>query len=114
MASHPTTSHPTTTHPRATTTAGDPRSSDSTAEAPPIFDLSDHGANEEPADTSATGNGGDAAAERPRGNGDRTLVLGGAAAAEGRTTGPNPRIGGPVPAEPRTPAGGNGRPGGRR
>ena len=33
-------------------------------------------------------------------NGDRPLVLGGAAAAEGRTTGPQPRIAGPAPPTP--------------
>jgi vancomycin resistance protein YoaR len=65
----------------------------------------------EPSNSDAAGNGGDADDDRPHDNGNRTLVLGGAAAAEGRTTGPNPRIGGPVPAESRTPAGGNGRPG---
>jgi vancomycin resistance protein YoaR len=91
-------------------TAGDASRSDSTADAPPIFDMQDHEADGATDDT-ASGNGGDAAAERPPGNGNRTLVLGGAAAAEGRTTGPNPRIGGPIPAESRTPGGGNGRPG---
>jgi len=48
------------------------------------------------------------ASERRRAGGDRTLVLGGAAAAEGRTTGPNARIAGPLPAESRTPPGANG------
>jgi vancomycin resistance protein YoaR len=89
--------------------AGHESPSDSTTEAPPIFDLPDHRADEAANDDKASGNGGDAAAERPQDHADRTLVLGGAAAAEGRTTGPNPRIGGPLPAEPRTPAGGNGR-----
>jgi vancomycin resistance protein YoaR len=89
--------------------AGHQSPSDSTTEAPPIFDLPDHRTDEAVNDDKASGNGGDAAAERPGDHADRTLVLGGAAAAEGRTTGPNPRIGGPLPAEPRTPAGGNGR-----
>ena len=89
--------------------AGDQSPSDSTTEAPPIFDLPDHRADEAANDDKASGNGDDAEAERPKGHADRTLVLGGAAAAEGRTTGPNPRIAGPLPAEPRTPAGGNGR-----
>jgi vancomycin resistance protein YoaR len=40
--------------------------------------------------------------DNPRSTGSGTLVLGGAAAAEGRTTGPTPRIGGPGPAGPRT------------
>jgi vancomycin resistance protein YoaR len=40
--------------------------------------------------------------QRTRGNG--TIVLGGAAAAEGRTTGPNPRIAGAAPAATRTAA----------
>jgi vancomycin resistance protein YoaR len=89
--------------------ANDRSPSDSTAEEPPLFDLAQHGGGDDTTDDSASGYGGDDA-KRPRGNGDRTLVLGGAAAAEGRTTGPTPRIGGPVPAESRTPAGGNGRP----
>jgi vancomycin resistance protein YoaR len=91
---------------------------DPAPDVPPIFDLPDHRAEDEPSDETATGNGVDAAAERRSGNGDRTLVLGGAAAAEGRTTGPTPRIGGPVPAEARSTApapggdGGNGGNGG--
>jgi vancomycin resistance protein YoaR len=93
--------------PNDATTDDDPPG-DSTAEAPPIFDLPDHGAEGE-ADDTASGNGG--AVQRPGGNGDRTLVLGGVAAAEGRTTGPNPRIAGPLPAEARHAGGGNGRAG---
>ena len=86
---------------------GDTADGDQPAEAPPIFDLPDHGAEDEPTDDKASGNGGDSAAE-PHTNGERTLVLGGAAAAEGRTTGPTPRIGGPMPAEPRSTATVNG------
>jgi vancomycin resistance protein YoaR len=60
---------------------------------------------EPPAGDDSTGGVTDDGSSAPRrGNGDRTLVLGGAAAAEGRTTGPTPRIGGPKPAEPRSPA----------
>ena len=84
--------------PNDLTTDDDSSPNDSTTEAAPIFDLPDHGAD------------GDAD-DKPSGNGTRTLVLGGAAAAEGRTTGPNPRIAGPLPAEPRHTAGGNGRAG---
>ncbi len=40
--------------------------------------------------------------------GDGPIVLGGAAAAEGRTTGPNPRIAGPAPSGSRTSGGGDG------
>jgi vancomycin resistance protein YoaR len=89
------------------TTDGHPSPGDSTTEAAPIFDLPDHRAHGE-ADRSS-GNG--EAARRPGRTGERTLVLGGAAAAEGRTTGPNPRIGGPLPAEARHQADGNGRAG---
>jgi vancomycin resistance protein YoaR len=93
------------TSPSDSTTDDDTSPSDSTPEAAPIFDLPDHRAEGE-ADDEASGNGD--TVQGP-GNGDRTLVLGGAAAAEGRTTGPNPRIAGPLPAEPRHAAGGNGR-----
>ncbi|MGH9228671.1 MAG: VanW family protein, partial [Acidimicrobiales bacterium] len=96
--------------PPGDSTGGGPPPSDSTAEGSPIFDLPDRGA-DEATDDKPPGNGGDAAAERPRGNGERTLVLGGAAAAEGRTTGPNARIAGPMPAERRSATGGNGHPG---
>jgi len=89
-------------------TAGDTTASDPSVEAPPIFDLPDDRAEREPTNDGASGNGGHDDAERSRGNGDRTLVLGGAAAAEGRTTGPTPRIGGPMPAEPRSTAAVNG------
>jgi vancomycin resistance protein YoaR len=58
------------------------------AAPPKIFDLPD-----QPAAT--RGNGG----QDNGGNG--TIVLGGAAAAEGRTTGPNPRIAGPAPGPSR-------------
>lgn len=55
--------------------------------------------------TYATGSDAASAAALPGGNGtngpDATLVLGGAAAAEGRTTGPLPRIAGPAAAMPR-------------
>ena len=94
--------------PPGDSTTGSPSPSDSTTEAPPIFDLPAHGAGGG-ADDKASGNGDDT--ELPPGNGDRTLVLGGAAAAEGRTTGPNPRIAGPLPAESRHASGGNGRAG---
>jgi vancomycin resistance protein YoaR len=93
--------------PSNSTADDDSSPSNSTAEAAPIFDLPDHGADGE-ADDKASGNGD--TVQRP-GNGNRTLVLGGAAAAEGRTTGPNPRIAGPLPAESRHAAGGNGRAG---
>jgi vancomycin resistance protein YoaR len=94
------------TAPSDTTTDDDDTSpSDSTPEAGPIFDLPDHRAHGK-ADDEASGNGD--TVQGP-GDGDRTLVLGGVAAAEGRTTGPNPRIAGPLPAEPRHAAGGNGR-----
>jgi vancomycin resistance protein YoaR len=84
---------------------GDEAASDEAVEEPPIFDLPDRRAGGRPPDDKAPGNGGDSDAEGPRGSGERTLVLGGAAAAEGRTTGPTPRIGGPMPAEARsTPA----------
>jgi vancomycin resistance protein YoaR len=89
------------------TTDDRPSPHDSTTEAAPIFDLPDDGAAGE-ADKSY-GNGD--AARGPDRTGERTLVLGGAAAAEGRTTGPNPRIAGPLPAEPRHQAEGNGRAG---
>jgi vancomycin resistance protein YoaR len=107
--SDPTDSDPTADAPTADApTAGDPTAGDPTDDAKPIFDLPDHAAMDEPTDDNAPGNGGDSVAERPRSNGDRTLVLGGAAAAEGRTTGPTPRIGGPMPAEPRSTAAVNG------
>jgi vancomycin resistance protein YoaR len=86
------------------TTDDHPSPDHSTTESAPIFDLPDDRADSQ-ADKSS-GNGG--AAPRPGGTGERTLVLGGAAAAEGRTTGPNPRIAGPLPAEPRHQADGNG------
>jgi vancomycin resistance protein YoaR len=79
------------------TTDDHPSPSDSTTGAAPIFDLPDHRVDGE-SDRSA-GNGD--AARRPGRAGERTLVLGGVAAAEGRTTGPNPRIAGPLPAEAR-------------
>ena len=90
------------------TTDDDPSPGDSTTKPAPIFDLPDHPADGE-AEDKPSGNGD--AVRRPGGNGERTLVLGGAAAAEGRTTGPNPRIAGPLPAEPRHVADGNGRAG---
>jgi vancomycin resistance protein YoaR len=94
----------------------DPPNGDPAPDVPPIFDLPDHRAEDEPRDETNSGNGVDAPAERS-GNGDRTLVLGGAAAAEGRTTGPTPRIAGPIPAEARSSTAGNGGdeedPGGR-
>jgi vancomycin resistance protein YoaR len=92
-----------TDEPTASQTADDRATSDSTAETP-IFDLPDHRA-DGGADDKGAGNGG--AAQRTGDN--RTLVLGGIAAAEGRTTGPNPRIAGPLPAEARHVAAGNGR-----
>jgi vancomycin resistance protein YoaR len=109
--SDPTTDDPTTggdSSPDDSTTHDESSPSDSTAEAAPIFDLPDHGADGE-ADDKPSGNGD--TVQRPDSDGNRTLVLGGAAAAEGRTTGPNPRIAGPLPAEPRHAAGGNGRAG---
>jgi len=107
--SDPTASDPTADAPTADApTADAPTAGDPTDDAKPIFDLPDHAAMDEPTDDNAPGNGGDSVAERPRSNGDRTLVLGGAAAAEGRTTGPTPRIGGPMPAEPRSTAAVNG------
>ena len=79
------------------TTDDHPSPGDSTTEAAPIFDLPDHRADGE----ADKGSGNGDAVQRPDRNGERTLVLGGVAAAEGRTTGPNPRIAGPLPAEPR-------------
>jgi vancomycin resistance protein YoaR len=89
--------------------AGQPLSADTqpsagqalSADPPPIFDLPDGVAGDDDADPALAHE-----------IGDRTLVLGGAAAAEGRTSGPLPRIGGPLPAEPRTPPGGSGGSGG--
>jgi vancomycin resistance protein YoaR len=125
--SDPALSQPTPSEPAASGSAADPASSDPTAGGPPpsgsaapespIFDLPDHTAvdhgtghaADRSADDKAPGKAGPAS-ERPGANGNRTLVLGGAAAAEGRTTGPNARIGGPLPAESRTPPGGNGHP----
>jgi vancomycin resistance protein YoaR len=86
------------------TTDDQPSPGDATTDAAPIFDLPDHRADGEADKSSGNGEG----AQRPASTGDRTLVLGGAAAAEGRTTGPNPRIGGPLPAEARHQADGNG------
>jgi vancomycin resistance protein YoaR len=88
-------------------------------EPPRIFDLPEHqpdlpdGGNgsggPSGADDDTSELGVDGSADR-QGNGNRTLVLGGAAAAEGRTSGATARIGGPMPAEPRPSAGaGNGR-----
>src|SRR4029450_7189874 len=101
----PTTHDPPS--PDDSTTDDHPSPDDSTTEAAPIFELPDHRADGE-ADRSS-GNG--EAARRPGRTDERTLVLGGAAAAEGRTTGPNPRIGGPLPAEARHPPDGTGRAG---
>jgi vancomycin resistance protein YoaR len=86
------------------TTDDHPSPDDSTTEAGPIFDLPDH------RDAGESAGNGDAAQRSGR-TGERTLVLGGAAAAEGRTTGPNPRIAGPLPAEARHQTDGNGRAG---
>jgi vancomycin resistance protein YoaR len=83
-----------------------PSPDDSTTETGPIFDLPDHRADGE---AESAGNGD--ASRDPARAGEGTLVLGGAAAAEGRTTGPNPRIGGPLPAEARHQDDGNGRAG---
>ena len=84
-----------------TDAVGEP-SGDDPATGSPIFDLPDRTTDDRAPDTERpTG-------ERPGGGGSRTLVLGGAAAAEGRTTGPNARIAGPLPAESRTPPGANG------
>ncbi len=74
------------------------------ADPSPIFDLPDRTADDRAPGTELP------ASERPGGAGNKTLVLGGAAAAEGRTTGPNARIAGPLPAESRTPPGANGHP----
>ena len=76
-----------TAAPEPPASPGPPAYGASRGSAEPIFDLPD-----EP--EAASGGSG-------------TLVLGGAAAAEGRTTGPTPRIGGPGPAGARHP-GGNG------
>jgi vancomycin resistance protein YoaR len=59
-----------------------------------------------PAYGAARSEDGEAHAARPGAAGG-TLVLGGAAAAEGRTTGPTPRIGGPGPAGARVPGAGD-------
>ena len=84
-------------------------SADAPAEPPPpIFDLpgEDNG-RQSTDDDDPTERADDGSSEHRSGNGDRTLVLGGAAAAEGLTSGPTARIGGPLPAEPRPQGGAN-------
>jgi vancomycin resistance protein YoaR len=98
------------------------RSADAPTGPPPIFDLPDEHDGNGDGDDNGDGGGdqstdadddtteleADGSSGRQSGNGDRTLVLGGAAAAEGRTSGPTARIGGPIPAEPRPQGGTNG------
>jgi vancomycin resistance protein YoaR len=96
----PATGDPALSHP----TPGDHAAGGVGADPAPIFDLPDRTGDDRAPGTERP------ASERPHGGGNRTLVLGGAAAAEGRTTGPNARIAGPLPAESRTPPGANGHP----
>lgn len=83
-------------------TPSEPAAAGAGANPAPIFDLPDRTADDRAPGTERP------ASERADGGGNRTLVLGGAAAAEGRTTGQNARIAGPLPAESRTPPGANG------
>jgi vancomycin resistance protein YoaR len=74
----------------ATVADGTPAAGASRPGQPRIFDLPDHEKGRRP-------------------NGDKPLVLGGAAAAEGRTTGPQPRIAGAAPPDGDDDAEGTGR-----